>query len=51
MYSFSLLNFVEWTFTATKFGIQIVTPEQMGMPQEQVSPEGTIMMDNREENN
>ena len=35
----------------TKFGIQIVTPEQMGMPQEQVSPEGTIMMDNREENN
>ena len=35
----------------TKFGIQIVSPEQMGMPQEQVSPEGTIMMDNREENN
>ena len=35
----------------TKFGIQIVAPEQM-MQQENIDiPEQTIMMDNKEENN
>ena len=36
----------------TKFGIQIVAPEQFQMLENQVLPEQTIMMDdNREENN
>ena len=35
----------------TKFGIQIVTPEQLGRPQNAETPDQTIMMDNKEENN
>ncbi len=33
----------------TKFGIQIVNPEQMGMPVDFIPPEQTIVMDNPEE--
>lgn len=34
----------------TKFGIQIVTPEQYGMPEGFENPEQTIIMDNKDEN-
>ena len=33
----------------TKFGIQIVSPDQMGMPSDFIPPEQTILMDNPEE--
>ncbi len=35
----------------TKFGIQIVSPEQLGTPDGFINPNQTIMMDNKEENN
>ena len=35
----------------TKFGIQIVSPEQMGQPINQAAPDETIMMENKEEQN
>jgi len=35
----------------TKFGIQIVSPEQLGMQGGIENPEETIMMDNKEDNN